>query len=238
MCGIAGFYGSQNWDVPPPVVLDRMVRAIRHRGPDATGTHVEGPVGLGHARLSIIDLSGGGQPMSDAGETVWVTFNGEIFNYIELKEQLQGAGHSFRTTSDTEVIVEAYREYGPDCVRDFNGDFAFALWDKTLDRLVIARDRMGVRPVYYSVRNGTLLFASEVKSLLEVPGVRAELDPVGLCQVFTFWHPVAPRTVFKNILELPPGHLLIADRGGVRVRPYWQPQFPAAGDPGPARSED
>ncbi|MGE5754423.1 MAG: asparagine synthase (glutamine-hydrolyzing) [Planctomycetaceae bacterium] len=239
MCGIAGFYGAPKWGSSPRLVLERMVAAIRHRGPDDCGLHLDGQVGLGHTRLSIIDLVSGRQPMADDGETVWVTFNGEIFNYIELRKDLISSGHRLRTTSDTEVILHAYRRKGPGCVEDFNGDFAFALWDKGRERLVLARDRMGVRPVYYTIKDGVLVFGSEVKALLQVPGIRAEIDPVALSQCFTFWFPLAPRTAFRGIQELPPGHILVAERGHVSVRAYWQPCYPAAGDRGPeSRSEE
>jgi asparagine synthase (glutamine-hydrolysing) len=234
MCGIAGYFGTPRWELPPRLVLERMLAAIRHRGPDGWGVHLDGPVALGHVRLSIIDLAGGGQPMADEGKTLWVTFNGEIFNYVELKKELVSAGHRFRTSSDTEVILQAYRRKGPRCVEDFNGDFAFALWDQSRGQLMLARDRMGVRPIYYTVQDGVLLFGSEAKALFQVPGVRAELDPVALGQCFTFWHPLAPRTAFKGIQELPPGHLLLAKGGAVSVEPYWQPQYPAITDEAPA----
>ena len=230
MCGIAGFYGAPKWELPPRRVLERMLAAIRHRGPDDWGLHLDGPVGLGHVRLSIIDLAGGRQPMADEGETIWVTFNGEIFNYVELKADLISAGHRFRTSSDTEVILEGYRQKGPRCVEDFNGDFAFALWDRLGDRLILARDRTGVRPVYYAIQDGVLVFGSEVKALLQVPGVHGEIDPVALSQCFTFWFPLAPRTIFRGVQELPPGHMLIAERGVVSVRTYWRPSYPADGD--------
>src|SRR5208337_2977108 len=165
MCGIAGFYGEVNWDSNPRSVLERMVAAIHHRGPDDWGTHIERNVGLGHARLSIIDLALGRQPMADPEETLWITYNGEIFNYLELRSQLTSSGSRFRTQSDTEVILHAYRKNGPDCVTQFNGDFAFAVWDKSRDRLVIARDRVGVRPVYFAIKDGVLIFASEAKAL-------------------------------------------------------------------------
>jgi len=203
-----------------------MVAAIEHRGPDGRGFHVEDGVGLGHTRLSIIDLSGGAQPMACADETLWVTFNGEIFNYVELRRNLETRGHVFRTQSDTETILNQYAESGVDCVEAFNGDFAFALWDKRQDRLLLARDRMGVRPLYYTFVGGALVFASEIKALLQFPAVRAEIDPLALDQCFTFWFPLAPRTPFRNIHELPPGHLLIAQGASVTVKPYWQLRFP------------
>jgi asparagine synthase (glutamine-hydrolysing) len=205
-----------------------MVAAIRHRGPDEHGFHIEDGIALGHARLSIIDLSSGQQPMANEDGTVWVTFNGEIFNYIELQQELLARGHTLRTSSDTEVIVHLYEDRGPACVEAFNGDFAFALWDKKRDRLVLARDRMGVRPVYYTINRGVLAFASEVKALFQVPGVRAELDPVAIDQCFTFWFPLAPRTPFKGIHELPPGHVLVSEGGRITVTPYWQLDYPDA----------
>ncbi len=238
MCGIAGFHGRLPGGHPPRAVLRRMVAAIRHRGPDEQGYHLDDGVGLGHARLSIIDLASGQQPMANEDGTVWVTFNGEIFNYVELREGLLARGHALRTTSDTEVIVHLYEERGPACVEAFNGDFAFALWDKTRNRLVLARDRMGVRPLYYAVTNGTLAFASEVKALFQVPGVRAELDPVAIDQCFTFWFPLAPRTPFQGIQELPPGHVLVAEGGRLTVTPYWQLDFPDAADAPTVRDEN
>ena len=241
MCGIAGFFSltGEPPGVAPRPLLERMADAIAHRGPDDAGTYADGPVGLAHRRLSIVDLSAAGhQPLSSADGNVWVTFNGEIFNYVELRRALEARGHVFRSHSDTETIVQAYLEAGPECVQSFNGDFAYALWDRARRRLVLCRDRMGVRPLYYTVRGGTLVFASEVKSLLEYPGVRAELDPVALEQVFTFWFPLAPRTPYKGIFELPPGHQLVAENGAFCVGPYWKQSFPDAGEAkGDRRSE-
>ena len=230
MCGIAGFFALQPRPLAPRAVLERMVEAVRHRGPDDAGIYLDSRVGLGHRRLSIIDLSGGKQPLSTGDGELWVTFNGEIFNYVELTAELTGRGRVFRTRSDTETILHAYAEYGPDCVQKFNGDFAYALWDRARQRLVLARDRMGVRPLYYTVHDGVLIFASEVKALFLYPGLRAELDPLGLDQCFTFWSPLAPRTAFKDVHELPPGHQLIAEHGAVKVQPYWQLRFPAHGE--------
>jgi asparagine synthase (glutamine-hydrolysing) len=230
MCGIAGFY---NVDQPEPVLhlaLSQMVAALRHRGPDGNGLHIEGNVGLGHARLSIVDLAGGRQPMSADADTLWVTFNGEIFNYVELREELLARGRQLQTRSDTETILHLYAEKGASCVDDFNGDFAFALWDKKENRLLLARDRMGVRPLYYTHFNGGLVFASEMDALLRFPGLHAELDPQALDQCFTFWLPVAPRTPFRGIHELPPGHVLMAQGSQITVRPYWQLTFPTAAE--------
>ncbi len=232
MCGIAGFFGRPGMAVPPRTLVERMVGAIAHRGPDARGFFVDDTVGLGHARLSIIDLATGQQPMANADKTVRVAFNGEIFNYVELRDDLIARGHRFATQSDTEVILRLYEEMGPDCVALFNGDFALALWDAPRKRLVLARDRMGVRPLFYTRRDGALYFASEIKALLEVPGVSAELDPQALDQIFTFWFPLPPRTPFKNISELKPAHMLIAEPGRTVVRPYWTLDYPRLDDHG------
>src|SRR5258706_6853792 len=239
MCGIAGFVALQSRPLPSRAVLERMVEAVRHRGPDAAGVYLDERAALGHRRLSIIDLAGGKQPLSTPDGNIWVTFNGEIFNYVELTEELVARGRQFRTRSDTETILHAYAEHGAGCVEAFNGDFAYALWDLNRQRLVLARDRMGVRPLYYTVRDGVLVFASEVKALLEYPGVQAELDPIALDQCFSFWFPLAPRTPYKGILELPPGHQLVAENGAISVRPYWELSFPHAAEArADRRSED
>jgi asparagine synthase (glutamine-hydrolysing) len=213
-----------------------MIGALRHRGPDAAGILVNDNAGLAHARLSIIDLSpSGAQPMSSDDGTVSITFNGEIFNYVELREELTARGQKFRGTSDTEVIIRLYEEIGPDCVERLNGDFAFAIWDGRRRQLLLARDRMGVRPLFYTQREGALYFASEVKALLRVPGMDAEIDPVALDQTFTLWFPLAPRTIFKGVYELPPAHVLIANSDRISVRRYWSLEFPDAAD---ARSDE
>ncbi|MFN2643594.1 MAG: asparagine synthase (glutamine-hydrolyzing) [Burkholderiales bacterium] len=227
MCGIAGYFALTPRPLASREVLARMVEAVRHRGPDDGGVYYDGRAALGHPRLSIIDLSGGRQPLATADGRLWVTFNGEIFNYVELRAELLARGREFRTKSDTETILHAYAEFGPQCVQSFNGDFAYAIWDRPNQRLVIARDRMGVRPLYYTVHEGVLVFASELKSLFLYPGLRRELDPLGLDQCFTFWAPLAPRTAFKNICELPPGHQLIAEHGRVKVSPYWSLHYPS-----------
>ena len=232
MCGIAGYFGKPEASMPPRSLLRRMIGAIAHRGPDGSGVFEDGRSGLAHARLSIVDLAGGAQPMAGADGTVWISFNGEIFNYVELREDLIRRGHVFQTSSDTEVILHLYDELGPACVQALNGDFAFALWDSRTQRFMLARDRMGVRPLYYSNRPGCLYFASEAKALLQVPGIEARLDPVALDQIFTFWFPLAPRTVFKDISELPPAHMLIATPDGMEIKRYWELDFPDASDPG------
>ena len=199
-----------------------MLVPLGHRGPDERGAHAEGPVGLGHVRLSIIDLSGGRQPMSLHDGALWITFNGEIFNYVELRATLIQKGHHFTTHSDTEVILHAYEEYGQECVEHFNGQWAFAIWDRRRRRLFLSRDRLGIRPLMYTMTGGKFLFASEVKSLFADADVPRRIDVQGLNQLFTFWSPLAPRTVFEGISELPPGCNLTLERGKIRTRRYWQ----------------
>ena len=228
MCGIAGYFGTPNSHEPSQVFLERMVDALHHRGPDAQATHVAPGIGLGHARLSIIDIAGGNQPMPNEDRTIWLIFNGEIFNHVELRQALKAKGHVFHTSSDTEVILRLYEDKGLDCVDDLNGDFSFAIWDEPQRRLMIARDRMGVRPLFYTQREGCLYFASEVKALLQAPDIEAQLDPLALDQIFTMWFPLTPRTAFKGISELPPGHILIATPAGMSVKRYWRLDYPSA----------
>jgi asparagine synthase (glutamine-hydrolysing) len=221
MCGIAGVLELDG--VPGTAApLEGMIGAIRHRGPDATGFRVDGPVALGHARLAVIDLAGGAQPMANPAGTLWITFNGEIFNYVELRRALQARGHRFLTSSDTEVILHLYEEKGEACVEDLNGQWAFAIWDRRRQSLFLSRDRVGIRPLYYTFADGRFLFASEVKALFAHPAVPREIDREGLDQIFTFWCPVAPRTAFRGISALPPGCNARLERGKLEVRPYWR----------------
>ncbi len=204
-----------------------MLALLRHRGPDEFGILLDREVGLGNARLSIIDLSGGSQPIANEDETLWIVFNGEIFNYIELRADLEAQGHQFRTATDTEVILHLFEQRGPAGLEKMNGQFAFAIWDKRRRRLFLARDRLGVRPLFYTqLADQTLLFASEIKSLLSDRRVRAELDARVVEQVFHFWAPLTPDTVFRGVKELPPGCYLEADRGSVSVKHYWSNRFP------------
>jgi asparagine synthase (glutamine-hydrolysing) len=201
---------------------------IRHRGPDQFGIYLGGTIGLGSARLSIIDLTTGQQPISNEDGTLWIVFNGEIFNYVELRPELEARGHRFTTTSDTEVLLHAYEEFGPECLKCLNGQFAFAIWNARDQTLFLARDRLGVRPLFYTLHSGDLIFGSEIKAILADRRVRAEINPVVLEQVFTFWGPLTPRTIFRDIQELPPGHFMLAGKGKVAIESYWQPDFPAA----------
>jgi len=220
MCGIAGtvHYGDQSAD---PARLHEMIAAIRYRGPDDVGVYCKGPVGLAHARLSIIDLAGGHQPLSIANETLWISFNGEIFNYVELREELITKGHRFATSSDTEVLLRLYQEEGERCVERLNGQWAFAIWDAPKRKLFLSRDRFGVRPLYYMETANAFLFASEIKALLASPDARASLDLQALDQIFTFWVTVPPRTAFHGIHQLPPGHNMVVQDGHIALTPYW-----------------
>lgn len=221
MCGIVGIHNLAGAPVDASP-LERMLSTLHHRGPDARGIQVMGPTALGHTRLSIIDLSGGAQPMTHETGSLTITFNGEIFNYIELRESLIQKGHSFKTQSDTEVILHLYQEKGEDCVDDLNGQFAFSIWDHQAKRLFLARDRVGIRPLYYARTQNEFIFASEMKAILSHDRIHREMDLEALDETFTFWCPVAPRTIFRNIHALPPGHTLTIENGELRSRCYWQ----------------
>ncbi len=216
---------TRNSNAPDSRVLRRMIAMVNHRGPDYSGFHMDGSVGFAHARLSILDLDGGNQPMSNEDKTIWIIFNGEIFNYVELRDDLIKKGHRFLTQSDTEVIVHLYEEKGEDCVRDLNGQWAFAIWDSNHQRLFLSRDRMGVRPLFYTHTNDGFFFGSEIKSLFAVPSVRRAIDVEALDALFTFWVTLSPRTIFSGISELSPGHSLVLERGEVRIRSYWEPDY-------------
>jgi asparagine synthase (glutamine-hydrolysing) len=239
MCGIVGVLSRGAGGAPEPEHLDRMLGLVRHRGPDAAGRYLDDQVMLGHARLSIVDLEGGLQPLTNEDEALWLVCNGEVFNHRALRADLEARGHRFRTGSDCETILHLYEEDGPAAVHALNGQFAFALWDRRRRRLLLGRDRLGIRPLFYTrATDGALVFASEIKALLAYPGVARELDPVALGQVFSTWAPVPPRTMFKGVLSLRPGHLLLADDQGQTVRRYWRPRFPAAGAEPPPSDAD
>jgi asparagine synthase (glutamine-hydrolysing) len=229
MCGICGLL---NYDSSPAdeELIGEMIATIRHRGPDDCGTFTDGNVGLGHSRLSIIDLAGGHQPMQNRDGTLSITFNGEIFNYIELRRELEQRGHRFATQSDTEVILHSYEEEGERCVDRFNGQWAFALWDSKRDKLFLSRDRLGVRPLFYAQTANSFLFASEIKALLASSAVSREIDLCGLDQIFTFWSTIPPRTPFKDIFQLPPGCSLTIEDKRLCIRQYWSISYPTAAE--------
>jgi len=224
MCGVAGiidFGGKSN----KAATLESMLRAISYRGPDESGIYQSDNASLGNVRLSIIDLISGQQPLSDPTGRYWIVHNGEIFNFRELRAELEKKGISFRTHSDTEVLVHLYIYYGKNCLNMLNGQFAFAIWDKLEQELFIARDRVGIRPLFYNITNGVFSFASEIKAIFQQKNIERELREESLAQVYTFWTSLTPYTVFKNIFELSPGHCLTYNRNGLRIEKFWDLKF-------------
>ena len=228
MCGIAGILTNSSQNPPERAELAAMIATLHHRGPDGTGQLIDGAIGLAHARLSIIDIAGGQQPIHNEDLTVQVVFNGEIFNYVELRGELVERGHRFYTHSDTEVIVHLYEEHGERFVDHLNGQFAIALWDSRRQRLVLVRDRTGIRPLFYTEAAGRLVFASEVKALFALPEVRRSLDARALAEICTYWSPLAPRTAFEGVSSLPPGHVMVVEGNVRRLHRYWDWTFPDA----------
>ncbi len=214
MCGICGQFNFARNEPVEPATIRRMTGTIVHRGPDDEGYFISGPVGLGFRRLSIIDLAGGHQPMSDAEETVWVIFNGEIYNFKELRAELEKQGHRFRTNSDTEVIVCGYKEWGTEVFNHLNGMFGLAIWDVTKKRLVVARDAMGIKLIYYRIANGELTFGSEIRPILAAKNSQSEVDPVALNLFLRFRYTSSPLTIFDGIRKLAPGTMLVFEREG------------------------
>ncbi|HEY8507046.1 MAG TPA: asparagine synthase (glutamine-hydrolyzing), partial [Steroidobacteraceae bacterium] len=221
MCGIVGVARRAGVSPAEAQAVRRMAGAIHHRGPDEEGFHDAGPVVIGMRRLSIIDLSGGHQPIASEDESVWVVGNGEIYNFRALRAELEKRGHRFRTGSDIEVIVHLYEEHGDDFVRHLSGMFGLALWDARRRRLILARDRFGQKPLYFTRNGSDLAFGSEVKSLLQLPGVRAQIDPEALHEHLTLGYAIAPRSLFLGIEKLPPATCLIWDEQGTRLESYW-----------------
>jgi asparagine synthase (glutamine-hydrolysing) len=221
MCGIAGFYGNLNKEQSVPT-LQRMLTRIKHRGPDQSGVYVSSKAAIGSVRLSIIDLSSGTMPISNQDDSLWIVFNGEIFNYIELKEDLLLKNHSFKTHSDTEVILHLYEEYGPECLSKLNGQFAIAIWDKNKEELFLARDRVGIRPLFYTQIEDTFVFASEIKSFLEFPGIQLKFSDKALSEYVTFWTALSPNTVFEDVFEVPPGTYLLINSKKITSTTFWE----------------
>jgi asparagine synthase (glutamine-hydrolysing) len=231
MCGIAG---KLYFDATRPIDRERlaaMTTVLAHRGPDADGYYVGPGIGLGHRRLSIIDLATGDQPLANEDHTVRVIFNGEIYNFAEIRHELEQAGHAFRTHSDTEVIVHAYEQWGEAAVGRFRGMFAFAVWDEPHRRLLLVRDRLGVKPLFYSVGAHGITFGSEIKSLLEDPDVPRDWSATALDAYLVLQYVPSPHTIFEHVAKLPAGHLLVADDRGVAVKRYWDLTFTGDGDP-------
>src|SRR5437867_132564 len=224
MCGIFGFCASESSPPPGPDLLRSMGDALRHRGPDDDGFFLDGPVGLGMRRLSIIDLKTGRQPISNEDGSLQIVFNGEIYNYQALMQELLARGHTFSTSADTEVIVHLYEELGKECLHRLRGMFAFALWDGKAQTLFIARDRLGIKPLYYAPTRSGLVFASELKALLRFPGIDREVAPEALCAYLQFGYVPEPLSILRGVSKLPAGHWLERRRDGtVEVRPYWDP---------------
>ncbi len=230
MCGICGIFLLDPGDGVERPLLERMNRTMNHRGPDDEGYYVSGPVGLGMRRLSIIDLDGGRQPIANEDETIWIVFNGEIYNYPELRSELVAKGHRFRTRSDTEVIVHLYEEIGEDCVTRLNGMFAFALWDSHLRRLFLARDRLGIKPLFYSYEPGqAFYFGSEIKAILATP-VSRQPDYQALYDYLSLMYVPTPATAFAAIRKLPPASVLSCSPDGLEIREYWDIPLPRIGE--------
>ena len=225
MCGISGLFYFDPARQASDTDVRRMQSVARHRGPDDSGSYRQGPVALGFNRLSIIDLAGGHQPMSNEDGSVWIVFNGEIYNFLELHEDLVSRGHTFRTRSDTECIVHAWEEYGEQCVDKLRGMFAFAIWDEQRQVLFGARDRLGIKPFYYHQNSERFAFASELKSLLELPDIPREPDPAVVYEYLRRRYVIGPNTMLRGIRKLPPGHAILVDQSGVRSWQYWDVPF-------------
>ncbi|AKG35130.1 asparagine synthase (glutamine-hydrolyzing) [Paenibacillus durus] len=230
MCGICGIVNTDAEHQVLEAELRNMIGLLRHRGPDGEGVHIGNRIGLGHTRLSIIDLAHGGQPMTNEDGSIWLTYNGEIFNFPELRRELIQQGHTFRTNCDTEVVVHAYEEYGPDCVLKFNGMFSFALWDERNETLFMARDRLGVKPLYYTMVGHSFIFASEIKAILSHPSVTAEVREGAVPEYLFCTVLLEGQTMFKNIHSLPPGYTLSVQGTKLTAARYWSMKADAGGE--------
>lgn len=225
MCGIAGILSKSQISEGDKKLLKEMGDLMTHRGPDGEGFYFDSTIGLVHRRLSIIDLEGGKQPLCNEDGTVWVTFNGEIYNYVELRDQLIQKGHKFVTSSDTEVIVHLYEEKGDDFVNDLRGMFAIGLWDARNKRLLLVRDRLGKKPLFYATLKDRVVFASELKALLPVPGLSRDIEPEALVDYFSLLYVPAPKSIYRQVRKVRPAHLVVFDSQGMRERSYWDIEF-------------
>ena len=227
MCGIAGIYNYHSLKEPSVEGnIKNMLSVIQHRGPDENGIYLGENVGLGSARLSIIDIDSGQQPLCDESENYWIVYNGEIFNYKELRKDLEAKGITFKTQSDTEVVVQMYATYGSDCLNQFNGQFAFCIWNKKEKELFLARDRVGIRPLYYWKKDNSFAFCSEIKGLFTLDSIDRSISVESLAQIFTFWTTVSPNTPFETIYELPPGNFMRLKDSEIQIKKYWSLEFP------------
>ena len=225
MCGIVGLLALNNEHIVDEVIVKRMSDAILHRGPNDVGVFADGHFGMGMRRLSIIDISGGYQPIFNEDKTVCIVFNGEIYNHHELRDRLIGNGHVFKTKTDTETILHLYEEKGVECLEPLRGMFSFAIWDIPRRRLFIARDRLGVKPLFWGNKGGLLYFASEIKALLTLSKIQHEIDWNGFDSFFTYGYIPAPLTIYKDIHKLPPAHYLLVENGSFIVKRYWDLSF-------------
>ena len=225
MCGIAGILNLEQSQAVTPEALKRMIYIQWHRGPDECGIYLDDYIGLAHARLSIIDLEGGTQPIHNEDRSLWIVYNGEVFNYPELREKLVKLGHKFYTSSDTEIILHLYEEKGVECLNDLNGQFAIAIWNSKNKTLFLARDRVGIRPLFYTVQNERLYFASEIKAIFANNEIHRTIDQESLDQIFTFWTTLPGKTVFDNISELLPAHYMLISPQGITINRYWNLPF-------------
>jgi len=227
MCGIAGIFNFPGAEhAPSGQQLTAMLTAIRHRGPDESGIYLGSKIGLGNVRLSIIDLSAGQQPISIRDKRYWIVYNGELFNYIEIRKELEQLGIQFVTQTDTEVVLQAYAEWGPACLQKFLGQFAIAIWDKQKEELFLARDRVGIRPLFYTRSGRQFIFCSEIKGIFQIPTVRRALNHKGLSQIFTFWTTITPATPFEDIFEVQPGHYMLVNEEKITNTKYWSLHYP------------
>ena len=229
MCGIVGMLDLQGRTVDQ-AWIDSMNGSIVHRGPDDSGSYVRGSVGLGMRRLSIIDVAGGHQPVYNEDKSVWVVFNGEIYNHLELRRDLEKAGHRFYTNSDSETLVHLYEQYGVEGVSKLRGMFAYALWDEKADRLLLARDRVGIKPLYYAFMAGRLVFASELKALIQLPWLRPDINPAAIERFLAFLYIPGPETVYQGVVELPPAHILVYEKGRTSIQRYWTLRYQSCDD--------
>jgi asparagine synthase (glutamine-hydrolysing) len=227
MCGIAGIFNYHSTkELSQERNVKNMLSLIKHRGPDESGVYLDKNVGIGSVRLSIIDLSTGQQPLCDETERYWIVYNGEVFNFQELKIELENKGVRFKTHCDTEVVVQMYAQYGANCLNRFNGQFAFCIWDKYKKELFLARDRVGIRPLYYWSENGAFAFCSEIKGLFTLDRIDRAINPESMSQIFTLWTTITPNTPFKNIFELQPGHYMKVNEGKIHIEKFWDLNFP------------